>query len=157
MPGYGDLLRWMYRGPRPNAVARALNRWQAIVAALGLPPHRVQTLEVPGRRSGRIRSMPVVIADVDGERYLVSMLGERAGWVANVRAAGGRAVLRHGRRTPVRLVEVPAPERAPILKRYVELAPGGRPHIPVDPRAPIAEFAAVAGDYPVFRIEPDTG
>jgi hypothetical protein len=31
------------------------------------------------------------IAELDGERYLVSMLGERASWPHNVRAAGARA------------------------------------------------------------------
>jgi hypothetical protein len=41
--------------------------------------------------------LPVVIAEHDGERFLVSMLGE-ANWVHNVHAAGGRAVLRHGKR-----------------------------------------------------------
>ena len=38
------------------------------------------------------------------------------------------------------------------LGGYVELAPGGRPHIPVDRRAPVADFEQVAGRYPVFRV-----
>jgi len=47
------------------------------------------------------------------------------------RAAGGPATLRHGRGEPVRLVEVSGPERAPVLREYVRLAPGARPFIPV--------------------------
>ena len=86
--------------------------------------------------------MPVVVADLDGERYLVAMLGKRVNWVRNVRAAGGAAVLHHGARTAVHLEEVPVAERAPILKRYLELAPGARAHIPVDRHAPVAEFRA---------------
>jgi hypothetical protein len=39
--------------------------------------------------------------------YLVSMLGERCDWVQNVRAADGRATLRHGRAVACRLAEVP--------------------------------------------------
>jgi deazaflavin-dependent oxidoreductase (nitroreductase family) len=62
------------------------------------------TLEVRGRRSGRQRSFPVMVADYDGERYLVAMLGAQANWVANVRAAGGQAILSHGRRETVQLV-----------------------------------------------------
>jgi len=80
------------------------------------------------------------------------MLGERAGWVRNVRAAQGRAVLRHGRREAVRLVEVGVAERPPILKRYLALAPGARPHIPVDRHAPVEAFEEVAARIPVFRI-----
>jgi hypothetical protein len=94
----------------------------------------------------------VVIAELDGERYLVSMLGERANWPRNVRAAGGRAVLRHGRREAVRLVEVEPERRARILREYLAVAPGARPHIAIDHRAALPEFEHVAGDVPIFRI-----
>ena len=96
----------------------------------------------------------MVIADIDGERYLVAMLGEGTGWVANVRAAGGRAVLRHGRREAVVLEEIESRERAPILRRYLEVASGARAHFPVDRRAPLSEFEAIAPQYPVFRVGP---
>jgi hypothetical protein len=62
--------------------------------------------------------------------------------------------LRHGRRESVSLVEVDPALRAPILRRYLALAPGARPHIPVDRGAPLRDFEAIAADYPVFRIEP---
>jgi hypothetical protein len=93
-----------------------------------------------------------VVVHHDGERYLVSMLGEGAGWVRNVRAAGGLAVLRHGHREAVRLIEVDEGARAPILRRYLAVAPGARAHIPVAGTAPPAEFERVAADVPVFRI-----
>jgi hypothetical protein len=87
----------------------------------------------------------------------VAMLGEHVNWVANVRAAGGQAVLRQGRRSePVRLEEVDPGARAPILKRYLELAPGARAHIPVDPQAPLEEFERVAAQHAVFRVRADS-
>ena len=146
--------RWLYRTGRPNLLARALNRMWARVFATGRAPGPVATLEVTGRRSGNPVRLPVVIADLEGERYLVSMLGEDTNWVRNVRAAGHRAVLVHGRRTTIRLDEVPTEARAPILKRYCEVATSGRVHIPVDPSAPVSEFEAVAARYPVFHIVP---
>jgi deazaflavin-dependent oxidoreductase (nitroreductase family) len=112
----------------------------------------VVTLEVPGRRTGRVVSLPLVVADHEGQRYLVAMLGENANWVRNVRAAGGQAVLRHGRTEAVRLVEVDPGDRAPILRRYLDVAPGGRPHFPIDRGAPLAEFEQIASEIPVFRI-----
>jgi deazaflavin-dependent oxidoreductase (nitroreductase family) len=145
---------WMYRGGRPNRLARLLNRGWAVAHSAGIWPKRLATLEVPGWRTGRTISLPVVIADHDGERYLVSMLGERADWVRNVRAAGGRAVLRHRGRETVRLEEVEPAARPPILRRYLECAPGARAHIPVDRRAPVEEFEHVAPQIPVFRIAP---
>ena len=109
------------------------------------------TFEVAGRTSGRPVRLPLGLADLDGRWYLVSMLGE-CNWTKNLRAAGGRAaVIRRGRR-PVIATEVPVAQRAPIIKRYLEKVPGGRPHIPVDRRAPEAEFERVAADIPVFRV-----
>ena len=143
----------MYRGGRPNAVAKALNRLSSRMAASGRAPRQLYSLEVRGRRSGRTISFPVVVADHEGERYLVAMLGEGVNWVANVRAAGGQAVLRHGDREEVVLEEVDPRDRAPILKRYLELAPGARAHIAVDPSAPVEEFEPIAADHPVFRIQ----
>ena len=147
-----NLNRWMYRGGRPNRVAAVLNRFGVIVWSAGLWPNRAAALEVRGRRTGRLVSFPLVLVDCQGDRYVVAMLGEGTNWVSNVRAAGGQAVLRHGRREAVRLEEVDPPARAPILQRYLQVAPGGRPHIPVDRHAPLADFERIAARYPVFRI-----
>ncbi|MET8050768.1 MULTISPECIES: nitroreductase/quinone reductase family protein [unclassified Streptosporangium] len=147
---------WLYRGGRPNRLARAINRvWATVFAAGVLQPDRMVTLQVPGRRTGRVISFPLVVADHQGERYLVAMLGQNTNWVHNVRAAEGRAVLRHGRSEAVRLDEVDPGARAPILRRYLARSPGGRTHIPVDPQAPLEEFEQIAAQYPVFRITPD--
>lgn len=149
----GHLQRWMYRSGRPNALARALNRVSAVHFASGvLVPYRGVTLEVPGRRSRRPISFPLVLVTLDDERYLVAMLGERTNWVANVRANDGRAVLHHGVAEQVRLVEVDVEARPPILRRFLQLAPGARPHVPVDRHAPLTDFASIAAQFPVFRV-----
>ena len=149
------LKKWMYREDRPHRLAGALNRWWAFVGSTGRGPERLARLEIRGRRSGRLRSFPVMVADYEGARYLVPMLGRRANWVANVRAAGGRAVLQRGRAEAVSLEEVDERDRAPILKRYLEIAPGARAHFPVGRHAPLAEFERIAGRYPTFRVRPD--
>jgi len=145
-------LRRLYRGGHPNLLARVLNRSSAIVHSAGIWPSRLATLEVPGRRTGHVISFPVVIADHEGERYLVAMLGEGTNWVRNVRAADGQAVLHHGRREVVRLEEVDPPARPPVLRLYLALAPGARPHIPVDRHAPLEAFERIAQQIPVFRV-----
>jgi deazaflavin-dependent oxidoreductase (nitroreductase family) len=147
-----DFTRWLYRGQRPNWIARILNRASAAVASSGLTSNYLVTLEVTGRKSGRTVSLPVVMAVVDGQRYLVSMLGDNVQWVHNVRAAAGRAVLRSGAREEIQLEEVPADERAPILKAYLQRAPGARPHVPVNKDASLADFQKVAAAFPVFRL-----
>jgi deazaflavin-dependent oxidoreductase (nitroreductase family) len=122
------------------------------VHASGIAPSHWVTLEVVGRRSGRTLSFPLVMVVLDGERYLVSMLGRDVAWVRNLKAAAGHAVLRHGRTEPVRLEELATQKRAPVLKAYLKRAPGARPHIPIDKDAPLAEFEAIAEQIPVFRI-----
>ena len=79
--------RWLYRGRRPNTVARVLNRGWAVMSALGIAPNYAVTLRVVGRRSGRPISFPLVMVVMDGERYLVSMLGTDVAWVRNLQAA----------------------------------------------------------------------
>jgi len=148
----GDFTRWLYRGQRPNWIARILNRASAAVGSSGVAPNYLVTLEVTGRKSGRTFSLPLVVAVVGGQRYLVSMLGDNVQWVQNVRAAGGKAVLRHGRREEICLEEVPAGQRAPILKAYLQTAPGARPHVPVNKDAALSEFEKIAAAIPVFRV-----
>jgi hypothetical protein len=149
-----SLAKWLYRDGRPNWVASVMNRCSAAVHALGVAPDYMVTLDVRGRRSGRTISLPLVMVVAEGERYLVSMLGAKVGWVRNVKAAGGDVTLRHGRREEVRLEEVPANQRAPVLKAYLKRAPGARPHLPVDKDAPLSKFEQISSQFPVFRVVP---
>ncbi len=149
-----SLKRWFYRDGHPNRVARTLDRGTAALYALGVAPNYLVTLEVRGRRSGRNIAVPLVMVVVGGERCLVSMLGQNANWVRNVRAVGGDATLRHGRREEVRLEDVVVDRRAPVLKTYLKRAPNARAHMPVTKDAPLAEFERVAPRFPVFRVVP---
>jgi hypothetical protein len=147
-----ERMRARYAGGRPNEEARAIHRRYVAGPLPRLVP-TAAVLEVPGRVSGRTVHVPLVIVPYRARWYLVSMLGEHANWVRNVQAADGDAVLLHGRRRPVQLVDVPAAQRAPIIRRYLLVAPGARPHMPVTWRSPLREVAAVAADYPVFRVD----
>jgi deazaflavin-dependent oxidoreductase (nitroreductase family) len=144
--------RWLYRGKRPNRLARLINGVMAWLAAAGIGPARLVMLEVAGRRTGKVISLPVVVADYQGERYLVSMLGGETNWVRNVRAADGRVVLQHGHREVVQLEELDPGQRSTILRRYLECSPGARSHIPVGRGASLAEFERIAVNYPVFHV-----
>ena len=145
--------RWLYRGGHPNRLARIINKGWAYFHALGIFPNYLVTLEVTGRQSGKKIDFPLAMTVMNGERYLVSMLGENANWVRNVRANNGMARLRHGISEEVMLVEVDVQKRAPILKAFLRHAPGARPHIPVDKDAQVAEFEKIASRYPVFRVD----
>jgi deazaflavin-dependent oxidoreductase (nitroreductase family) len=148
------LMRLFYRDWRPTRLGRWANRLSGWWSGLGLPPRSMAVLEVSGRTSGRRRSNPVVIATVEGKSYLVSMLGPGSDWVKNIEAADGNAVIRQGRRRHVHLMAVAPEQRAPILREYVRIASSGREHFAVPVGAPLSDFEAIAGRYPVYRIDP---
>ena len=147
-----DELRAMYLGNRGNSTARRFAKFWSAVFGLGLMPRRWVTLEVTGRRTGVPVQFPLGMATADGNSYLVSMLGEDCNWVKNVRAANGDVIIRHRHARACHLQEVDIPERAPIIKRYLQQVPGARPHIAVDRNADIAEFEGIASTVPVFLI-----
>ncbi len=144
----------LYAGGRPGPLAKALNNFWAKLHAWGIAPNYLVTLEIVGRKSGKVIAFPLVMLVRDGERYFVSMLSEQANWVRNLRAAGGKAALRHGRTEQALLDDVPVDERAPLLKAYLQIAPGAQPHISVAKDAPLVEFEQAAAAYPVFKANP---
>lgn len=146
-------LRFFYRGWRPTRFGRSWSRAWAWLTGLGLTPNTLVSLQVEDRSTGRLRATVLVVARYQGQRYLVSMLGNGSEWVQNVRAAGGKALIKRGRSQPVMLTEIPPGERAPILKAWCQTATSGRQHLPVSHLAPVSEFEAIAGDYPVFRVD----
>jgi deazaflavin-dependent oxidoreductase (nitroreductase family) len=146
------LKQWLYRGQKPNWIAKTINRLQARTAAKNATSNGLIALEVVGRKSGKAISFPLVMVTVSGQRYLVSMLGENVQWVLNVRASGGKAVLCSGGREDIQLEEIPISQRATILKAYLQVAEGARPHVSVHKDAPLVEFEKIAPEYPVFRL-----
>ena len=104
----------------------------------------VPTLRVRGRSTGRWRSVPVNVLELDGERYLVAPRGE-TDWVRNLRAAGG-GQLQYGWGTePFTAVEVPDEEKPRVIEAYLERWG----------RQVRSQFEALPdpADHPVFRIE----
>lgn len=139
-----------YKSGRATRLGKAFSRFWSAWASFGLPPGRQVGLEVKGRRTGRPHTVAVVIAGYEGGHYLVSMLGE-CEWVKNVRVSGEAHIISGGRRK-VGLEEVPIERRAPIIKEYLRLAPGGRPHIGLGTTATLADCQRVAPHHPVFLI-----
>lgn len=75
------------------------------------------SLEVPGRRTGRLIRTPIPPFEFEGQRYLVSGHGQ-AHWVRNLRAAGRGVLRRGGRHDPFRAVELAGAERDQVLAAY---------------------------------------
>lgn len=148
-------LRYFYSGWRPTLLGKMWSRTYAWVAGLGLLPAILVTLQVRNRNTGKLYSTILVGAEYQGQRYLVSMLGDGSEWVRDAHAASGRAFIKRGRARPVVLIDMPVEVRGPILKAWAQVATSGRKHLPIPHDAPAEAFDAIAQNYPVFRIDPE--
>ena len=119
----------------------------------GIAPKRFHLLMVRGRKSGRLRSTPIVVLTRGGKRWLVAPYGERE-WVKNARAVGRVTLSRALHKETVLVEEVGALEAAPVLKQYLGETPITRPFFKVSSDAPLAEFVREAPQHPVFRLGP---
>ena len=153
-PAEKGWLRWYYHNWRPTLWGRISNSVWAWFTSLGVLSPALLTLQVADRRTGQSRSTVLAVVEHEGNRYLVSMLGDTSEWVQNIRAAVGKAFIKRGSAIEVRLIEIPVEARAPVLRAWCQVALSGRRHLPVPYDAPVEAFEAISPDYPVFRIDP---
>lgn len=120
----------------------------------GLSVWGSRILEVPGRKSGEPRRVPVNVLTLESTRYVVAPRGHTQ-WVRNLRAAGGAGqLLLGGRREAFTATEVGDADKEPILRAYLRRWKWevGQFFDGVGPDSPPEEFARIAPDHPVFRI-----
>jgi hypothetical protein len=137
----------------PGAIARALNVLFGAFIRAGLAPRYNVLLQVRGRKSGRLFSVPVNLIAYGGRRYLVAPRGHTQ-WSRNAAAAGQVTLVRAFRGETVRLGAVDDVEKPPILKAYLDAYPSAvQRYFPVPAGAAVERFAPLAPDYPVFAID----
>ena len=110
-------------------------------------------LTVPGRKSGRPHSVPIVLVEWDGRRWLAAPYGV-VDWVRNARAAGRVKLTRSGQSRDWALREVPPEAAAPVLKQYLKDFPITAAYFDARADAPVEEFVAEARTRPVFELLP---
>jgi deazaflavin-dependent oxidoreductase (nitroreductase family) len=76
----------------------------------------LRILRVRGRKSGRDYEVPVRVAVLDGQRYVISLLGD-AQWVRNLRAAGQAQLLHGTSAEAVSAREISEKEKTELLTR----------------------------------------
>src|ERR687897_1703762 len=91
-----------------------LARW---MISTGIPTGAPNVLlTVRGRRSGKPRTVPVAMLELDAAWFVHACYGE-TGWVANLRAAGEATITQPGgRRVPVQAIEL-SPEEAGAVQQ----------------------------------------
>jgi deazaflavin-dependent oxidoreductase (nitroreductase family) len=136
---------------RLTPLRRAANVAVRSFVRLGIGDRSTYLLTVPGRKSGRRYSTPVILTELDGRRYLVSPYGERE-WVKNARAAGALELSRGRRSKRSVIAEVGPEESVPVLRAYLQRVPITCSFFDVTPESSLEAFAAEAPRHPVFRL-----
>jgi deazaflavin-dependent oxidoreductase (nitroreductase family) len=109
-------------------------------------------LTVRGRTSGKIRTVPLVIIERNGKRYVGSPYGI-VDWVRNLRAAGVATLTRGRRSETVNARELPTGEATLLLREDIK---GGNPfarYFGVTADSSLEEFERAAVSHPVFVLE----
>jgi hypothetical protein len=79
----------------------------------------LRILRVRGRTTRRTQEIPVRIAKLDGQRYVISMLGESQ-WARNLRVAGEAQLLAGRNVESVRADEITGEEKTAFLTWYCQ-------------------------------------
>jgi deazaflavin-dependent oxidoreductase (nitroreductase family) len=181
---YGELMSGHRATPqldvRNRIAGRMLRLFNPVTGRLisaGLPTGAPNVLlTVRGRRSGKLRTVPLGMLDFDGRSFVQASYGE-IGWVANLRA-DAEATVTHpgGRRVQVQAIELSPEEGGAVLQHALQrfrrsrfmgavLGPHFRPPIGVLWRLGIRvddaldEYIAEARRHPLFelRTAPSSG
>ena len=137
---------------RPSFPARVVNRLYGWITGIGFGRPNSYLLQVSGRKTGKIRSVPVNVLSYNGKLFLVATRGHTQ-WSRNA-LANRNITLKRGRlRTEFRLREVLDAEKPKILKAYVNRfhRMSGR-FFPLPASAPSGAFLPIAARYPVFEL-----
>jgi deazaflavin-dependent oxidoreductase (nitroreductase family) len=138
---------------KPTNSTQVFNNVVAGMTKMGVSVWGSRVLSVRGRKSGEMRSTPVNLLTVDGQRYLVSPRGHSQ-WVRNIRVVG-EGELRVGRRVerfvPTELADADKPA---ILRAYLKRwkFEVGVFFDGVDATASDEKLLEIAPGYPVFKI-----
>ena len=137
----------------PGVVDRIFGHTLAFLVWIGLTRGHFYVLEVRGRNTGKTISLPVDPLDLDGKRYLVCARGN-SNWVRNARAAGEVVLARATRRHRYAVRELPASERPPVLKAYLDrFASEVQRFFPVPKGSAVEVINDLAPRYPVFELQ----
>ena len=134
-----------------NILTKNLLRAGLPLNGYGVPMY---LLTVRGRKSGQPRTIPIVVIEQDGKRYLLSPFGV-VDWVRNLRASGVATLTRRRRKEQVVARELPVEEAGQVLRTF--FASGKKPPIlsyfGVTAQSSPEEFMRAAASHPAFTLE----
>ena len=136
----------------PTRIEQLFNAAVGWLVRAGVGPAHMRVLEVRGRTSGRLLTLPVDLLDYEQRLYLVAPRG-RTQWVRNAAASDAIVLRRGARRERYALRALSDAEKPPVLKAYLDRfrSEVGR-FFPLPADSPVEAFAPLAARYPAFAL-----
>lgn len=119
---------------------------------MGLKNHPTYLFTVRGRKSGQPRTIPIVIIEQNGRRYLNSPFG-MVNWVRNLQAAGEAVLTRGWRSETVSAKILPPHEAALVLREDIKNGNPFARNFGVTADSPLEEFEHTVLTHPIFVLE----
>ena len=137
---------------RPTGFERLLNRAIGALVRIGLGLPHMRVLEVRGRKTGTLYSLPVDVLVEGTTIYLVAPRGYTQ-WVRNAEASG-EVTLRRGKRAErYRLRALIDAEKPPILEAYLDrFRREVQRYFPVPAGSPAERFAPLTARDPAYEL-----
>ena len=146
----------MAKGFKYTLDRRIVDRILIWLISIGKGPESYYLLTVPGRKTGRFYTKPVVLIEGGGNLWLVAPYGN-VDWVKNARSAG-EVTLSQGKNRQTWLIrELPPAEASLILKDYLRKYPITAPFFAASADSPLDDFKSEAKAKPVFALIPKEG
>ena len=138
---------------RLSLIDRLFNGLIGALVGLGVGPAHMRVLEVRGRKSGKLYTLPVDLLSHQGKTYLVAPRGNTQ-WVRNAEASAVVTLRRGKQAERYRLRPLANAEKPPIIKAYLDtFRREVQRFFPVPAGSPIDAFVPLAERYPAFELQ----
>jgi deazaflavin-dependent oxidoreductase (nitroreductase family) len=119
---------------------------------MGTGNYPMYLLTVRGRKSGKLRTIPIVTLERNGERYLGSPFGV-VDWVRNLRAAKEATLTRGRRSETVKVRELSRDEAVVVLQAEMRDGNPFSSYYGVTADSSLEEFERSAATHPLFLLQ----
>ena len=134
-----------------NFATRVRDALFLALLSAGVKMGTTSLLTVRGRASGQPHTVPVILVEQDGRRFLVAPYGV-VQWMRNLRKAGMATLTRGRRSETIAVSELPAREAAPVLQQYLLHGAWVGAYFDATKNSPPAAFELEAVRHTVFQI-----
>jgi len=139
----------------PGPIEHLFSRLIGALVRFGIGLRHMRVLEVRGRKSGKLYSLPVDVLSLEGKLYLVAPRGDTQ-WVRNAEASRVVTLRRGARAETYRLRALSDAEKPVVLEAYLDrFRREVQRYFPLPAGSPADRFVPLVSRYPAYELLPE--